>query len=416
MRYMRGKKCITMSENVEEMLSVAAENLDEVTVEAPFDWDSKCITVRTLLEKYKDGTFSLPLAQRLYVWNKAKRSEFLDSILINLPCGSLTIAEQEGKAYLVDGLQRTTSAMILVGEVKDKAEKSKILNYKIPLVTIHDATNEQIQLIFSRLNSGVAVSAAVKARSALKTEYAEMVAKLSRNDFLVNISRLCRAAYSTSAHNEIIAYNALISAAGLEASENKAKALANCIAENGEVITAAYPQAEKLIAKLESIYSISYNEKTREYHSEKLDDVFISRSFNANFISALLKILVKNEYKDERIRNVIRTIFAGNRSVKDYSATVGSGAGAKSAIDKRVEVITKYLEAASDEEVVFDEKAFAAFCEEESKTIFTTNEGNSIAFSDMNDDEKKALFLAKGNDAENSVEEAAFARVEKTAA
>lgn len=68
------------------------------------------LSVATLKEQWDDGTLVLPDFQREYVWDNAKASRLVESLLLNIPIPPLFFAEtEEAKYEIVDGHQRVRS-------------------------------------------------------------------------------------------------------------------------------------------------------------------------------------------------------------------------------------------------------------------------------------------------------------------
>lgn len=68
------------------------------------------LSVTTLLEQWDDGTLQLPEIQRQYVWDNARASRLIESLLLNIPIPVVYFAETDDVKYLViDGHQRIRS-------------------------------------------------------------------------------------------------------------------------------------------------------------------------------------------------------------------------------------------------------------------------------------------------------------------
>jgi hypothetical protein len=83
------------------------------------DYQTKEFTVELLVQKYAEGEESgtneifVPLYQRAFVWTEARKSKFIESVILGLPIPYIFIAslnkpleEDEGRAEIVDGSQR----------------------------------------------------------------------------------------------------------------------------------------------------------------------------------------------------------------------------------------------------------------------------------------------------------------------
>lgn len=65
------------------------------------------LSINTLKEQWDDGTLIIPDFQREYVWDNAKASRLIESLLLNIPIPVLFFAETaDAKYQIVDGHQR----------------------------------------------------------------------------------------------------------------------------------------------------------------------------------------------------------------------------------------------------------------------------------------------------------------------
>ncbi len=65
------------------------------------------LSINTLKEQWDDGTLIIPDFQREYVWDNAKASRLIESLLLNIPIPVLFFAETPEASYqIVDGHQR----------------------------------------------------------------------------------------------------------------------------------------------------------------------------------------------------------------------------------------------------------------------------------------------------------------------
>jgi hypothetical protein len=70
------------------------------------------LSINTLKEQWDDGTLLLPDFQREYVWDNAKASRLIESLLLNIPIPVLFFAETPQASYqIVDGHQRVYSVV-----------------------------------------------------------------------------------------------------------------------------------------------------------------------------------------------------------------------------------------------------------------------------------------------------------------
>jgi hypothetical protein len=70
------------------------------------------LSINTLKEQWDDGILQIPDFQREYVWDNAKASRLIESLLLNIPIPVLFFAETaDAKYQVVDGHQRIKSVV-----------------------------------------------------------------------------------------------------------------------------------------------------------------------------------------------------------------------------------------------------------------------------------------------------------------
>jgi Protein of unknown function DUF262 len=80
------------------------------------------LSFNELTDMYRDGELEIqPAFQRIFVWGLEKQSQFIESLLLELPVPPIYVVEQEeGKYILVDGLQRLSSYLHFRGELENE--------------------------------------------------------------------------------------------------------------------------------------------------------------------------------------------------------------------------------------------------------------------------------------------------------
>jgi hypothetical protein len=151
------------------------------------DYQTKEFTIEVLVQKYSDGEAEdeneifVPAYQREFVWSQARKSKFIESVILELPIPYIFIAtlprdisDDEGRAEIVDGSQRVrTLASFLRDdfalcdlEKLDKlngcrfsdleiSRQRKVKRQGIRIIELSDKANEGIRRdIFERINTG----------------------------------------------------------------------------------------------------------------------------------------------------------------------------------------------------------------------------------------------------------------------
>lgn len=106
-----------------ENFMVNTNLLEELTRERKtIKTDSYEMSIGELISLYQDGDLKLnPAYQRLFRWNEEHKTRFIESILIGIPIPQIFVAQKEdGKWDIVDGVQRISTILQLVGVLPDK--------------------------------------------------------------------------------------------------------------------------------------------------------------------------------------------------------------------------------------------------------------------------------------------------------
>jgi len=106
---------------------VAVMTLQEEIEDAAADihTDAYAMSVGEIINLYRDGELVIrPAFQRLFRWSPYQKSRFIESILLGIPIPSVFVSQREDGIWeVVDGLQRLSTILEFVGELK-KADGS----------------------------------------------------------------------------------------------------------------------------------------------------------------------------------------------------------------------------------------------------------------------------------------------------
>ncbi|WP_282806677.1 DUF262 domain-containing protein [Hafnia alvei] len=82
-----------------------------------------------IMNLYDDGDLIVsPEYQRLFRWDTAKQSRFIESVILGIPIPPVFVAEDKsGKWELVDGLQRISTILSFFGVLKSFPKKNKLV-------------------------------------------------------------------------------------------------------------------------------------------------------------------------------------------------------------------------------------------------------------------------------------------------
>lgn len=159
-------------------------------------------SVELLAEKMTREDFVIPAYQREFTWEPARKSRFIESLIMGLPIPFLFFWEMDnGKLEIVDGSQRlrTLKEYIVdgfeLGQLEElpslagtrfgdlsPSRQRKIKNRSIRGIVLNEHADDQARFdMFERINTGskVANTAEVR-RGALRGPFLELVVELSR--------------------------------------------------------------------------------------------------------------------------------------------------------------------------------------------------------------------------------------------
>ncbi|MBN3061492.1 DUF262 domain-containing protein [Pectobacterium versatile] len=157
-------------------------------------YDTRDFTIELIVKKYKDGfddddnEIYVPEYQRDFVWDQARQSKMIESIMLGLPIPSIFIAEDSnGRFEIVDGSQRirTLSAYLhdeleLEGLKKitslnrtkfsslDPSRQRKFKNTALSIIVLAETASEEMRNdLFERINKGADLLRNMEARKGI---------------------------------------------------------------------------------------------------------------------------------------------------------------------------------------------------------------------------------------------------------
>lgn len=96
--------------------------------------DAYQMSIGEIVNMYKDGEFIInPDFQRLFRWEIGQKSKLIESLLLGIPLPSIFVFEREDSKWeLIDGLQRISTLLEFMGELKDPTTEA----FKIPTALV----------------------------------------------------------------------------------------------------------------------------------------------------------------------------------------------------------------------------------------------------------------------------------------
>jgi hypothetical protein len=158
-------------------------------------------TVRewTLLYLYKvRNKISFPVYQRGLVWDEEKKRLLVDSILRGIDIPKLYLQKTADEEWdCIDGHQRIQTIVgFFDGEFKYRGQKFEELsptdkatfeNYKLTIAEVDEITDDEVRLLFTRLQLGVPLNAGEKL-NAIRSNMGEFVKQLKNHPFIRSTS------------------------------------------------------------------------------------------------------------------------------------------------------------------------------------------------------------------------------------
>lgn len=167
-------------------------------------------SVETLAQKTRSEDFVVPQYQREFTWEPARKSKFIESLLMGLPIPFLFFWEMEdGRLEIVDGSQRLrTIEEFVLGDLKlgnletltllsgfrfadlPESRRRKIGNRSIRGIVLNELADEQARFdMFERINTGSknANQAEIR-RGVLNGPYMDLIIELAQSEPFVHMA------------------------------------------------------------------------------------------------------------------------------------------------------------------------------------------------------------------------------------
>lgn len=168
-----------------------------------------------MFEKTETMSFDHPIQRKGSQWNAYQKSLFVHSIAADFPIPALYSTKIDKVYYILDGKQRMTTIFDFINgefklhddtpmidnfdatgmyfeELKEDVQDA-ILSRSISLYELEDATDEEIEDVFYRLNNGTLLTPIQKTKAKMGGELATQFNELLTHEFLTNVVRLTNA-------------------------------------------------------------------------------------------------------------------------------------------------------------------------------------------------------------------------------
>ena len=121
--------------------------------------DSYNMSIGEIINLYDEGDLILnPAFQRIFRWDDHKKTKFIESILIGIPIPEIFVAQKEdGKWDVVDGVQRISTILQLVGKLDGYPPLTLTETAQLPTLEgfTWDSLPVEIKRIFRRSKMGI---------------------------------------------------------------------------------------------------------------------------------------------------------------------------------------------------------------------------------------------------------------------
>ncbi|CDT74021.1 conserved hypothetical protein [Vibrio coralliirubri] len=197
--------------------------------------DGYPMSIGEITNLYRDGEIKLdPAFQRLFRWDNQQKTKLIESILIGIPIPEIFVAQKaDGNWHVVDGVQRLSTTLQLIGALEDKEplvmtsckyipslenktwkdlpietqrefRKSKL---KINIILTQNSDEAQYEL-FQRLNTGGTSLSDQEVRNCLilmiSPEFYEEINRLKKYPNFLDCLRLEKHNFDKEFHMELI--------------------------------------------------------------------------------------------------------------------------------------------------------------------------------------------------------------------
>ena len=253
--------------------------------------DEYTMSIGELMNMYKDGDLTIsPEYQRCFRWTKRQRSAFIESLILGIPIPSIFVAQNsDGKWDVIDGLQRISSILQFMGELKGKeplktdatkflpALKNKdwdsigakfrriIKRRRISVVIIDASSNNDIKYeLFQRLNANGSKLTDQEIRNVLvlmaNKDLFNAINELSKDDtFLHIINNLSNKRIEKQADKEFLSEVFIlmtVSAEDINTSIDLGPFITNALIDNEKLNSKI--KVEKVKEKIVSVFNLIY--------------------------------------------------------------------------------------------------------------------------------------------------------------
>lgn len=177
-------------------------------------------------QKTKKLSFDMKIQRSEDIWDKKRRSKMIHSMMIKWPTNSIFASKEGNVLSIIDGKQRLTTVLSFIADkfALDKSTpavddlevqgkkfselpeelKQNILDYEFELTTIQEATAEEQEEFFFRLNNGMPLRQIETTRAILGGKVLKLVEDVANTPFFQTKANISRISKKRFVHQELV--------------------------------------------------------------------------------------------------------------------------------------------------------------------------------------------------------------------
>lgn len=326
--------------------------------------------IRQLAKWYEKGTlkFDLPIQRASGQWNLLQKSLLVHSILADYPIPALYLVkykDNETTYQALDGKQRCTSIFEFIhgefalhastpdvtveGTEYELANKSfeelpedlkdLIQGFRFTIYALENATDEEIEEAFARLNASVPLTLIQKARTEMGTELARWTREMTQMPFFQHAVPLTLAQARRESELEILLQSMLLMDAKDEGYEYKAISMREVMKYCRDIRGVYTDERQKVIQCVVEYLSDAFTEKHKFLKKTNVPMVFI-----------MADLAMQNNVAPSDFKTFIDNF--GSSVCIEYDVNMGSGNIKRAKTEGRLLAMfhefTKYFKLAED--------------------------------------------------------------------
>lgn len=347
-------------------------------VKKVLDITRKQMSIRSILKERARIRFDMAI-QRNNVWKetpkKPQKSLLIDSELRKYPCGQVFVnATDDGIMWMADGKQRWESANfeyidnkfplatglkpVLAldekGEPKeydiegkffkdlDPVMQERLLDYEYDVQLIHNATQEEIETIFVRLNGGTPLSAIELTLAEMGESNMSKVAEIGNTRFFADMANITSTSRNGKKDDEVIVQTLML------VMGRKTSIGGDDIREFSRGIKVEGLPEDALNVMLgTSKYLEDALEQFVTFKDGKVEKKVLDKMLRKAHIPRLFMIAVQAIEKrvEPEVFGLWAKSFLNDRNVTEYSRLTKSGSAKKSSVEESIKIMTKDFKA-----------------------------------------------------------------------